>query len=63
MQTDLARGTCGTLKPLSCPNTTLRHIAERRPTTLWDMERRPGMGPQKTERFGPAFLDVLTDAD
>ena len=62
VQAGLARGACGTLKPLSCNATTLRQIAERRPSTLPDMERLPGMGPQKVERFGPAFLDVLADA-
>jgi ATP-dependent DNA helicase RecQ len=59
----LARGECGTLRPLSCTNSTLRQIAERRPTTLDALERLPGMGPQKTERFGTAFLDVLHGAD
>jgi ATP-dependent DNA helicase RecQ len=56
---DLARGECGTLRPLSCTNSTLRQIAERRPKTLDALERLPGMGPQKTERFGAAFLDVI----
>jgi len=60
---DLARGDCGTLRPLSCTRSTLRHIAERRPATLEALERLPGMGAQKTERFGTAFLDVLREAD
>ncbi len=59
VQRDLARGDCGTLRPLSCTHSTLRQIAERRPSTLEALERLPGMGPQKAERFGPAFLDVL----
>jgi len=63
VQRDLARGDCGTLRPLSCTHSTLRQIAERRPDTLEAMERLPGMGSQKAERFGPAFLDVLRDAD
>ncbi|MBC7133948.1 MAG: DNA helicase RecQ [Roseovarius sp.] len=58
----LARGECGTLRPLSCTHSTLRQIAERRPATLDALERMPGMGPQKTERFGAAFLDVLRSA-
>jgi ATP-dependent DNA helicase RecQ len=60
---DLARGDCGTLRPLSCSHSTLRQIAERRPATLEALERLPGMGPQKAERFGTAFLDVLHRAD
>ncbi|MGR3460350.1 MAG: DNA helicase RecQ [Roseovarius sp.] len=59
VQRDLARGDCGTLRPLSCTHSTLRQIAERQPATLEALERLPGMGPQKAERFGPAFLDVL----
>jgi ATP-dependent DNA helicase RecQ len=63
VQADLARGACGTLKPMSCTHATLRQIAERRPGSLSDLERLNGMGQQKTERFGPAFLDVLAGAD
>ncbi len=59
VQLTLARGPDGTGKPLSCTQTTLRHIAERRPTTLSDLDHISGMGPAKTERFGEAFLDVL----
>jgi ATP-dependent DNA helicase RecQ len=59
VQMRLARGPDGIDKPLSCTNTTLKWIAERRPDTLDDLERAPGMGAQKAERFGPAFLDVL----
>ncbi|GGE52171.1 DNA helicase RecQ [Actibacterium pelagium] len=61
-QMELTRGECGTLKFLSCNPSTLRHIAERRPANLSDLERLPGMGPQKAERFGPAFLRVLEEA-
>ena len=46
-------------KFLSCTNTTLARIAEERPTTLARIEQIQGMGPQKTERFGPAFLEIL----
>ena len=61
-QQALHRGACGTLKPLSCGTATLRHIAERRPATLADLARAPGMDAQRAERFGLAFLDVLRDA-
>ncbi|MEO0677148.1 MAG: DNA helicase RecQ [Pseudomonadota bacterium] len=58
-QTELQRGPLGTLKPMNCTQSTLRQIAERRPTTLDDLERIQGMGPHKTERFGEAFLEIL----
>ncbi len=59
IQLDLARGNDGAGKYLTCAHTTLRQIAERRPGSLDDMSRIPGMGPQKLERFGPAFLEAL----
>ena len=62
-QRDLARGEDGTQKPMSCTHTTLRTIAERRPATHADLARIAGMGPAKTERFGSAFLAILTDCE
>ncbi|WP_431301034.1 DNA helicase RecQ [Tabrizicola sp. BL-A-41-H6] len=59
VQLALARGEDGIGKQLSCPNATLRQIAERRPSTLAELDRIQGMGGQKTERFGEAFLAVL----
>ena len=59
VQLQLARGEDGTGKYLSCTHATLRAIAERRPATLEELERIQGMGSQKTERFGAAFLAVL----
>jgi len=59
VQLDLSRGPDGTGKPLSCTLSTLRHIAEKRPSTLAELEQISGMGAQKVERFGEAFLDVL----
>ena len=56
---DLQRGPQGIDKPLSCTQTTLRHIAERRPASIAEIDRIPGMGAQKTERFGEAFLAVV----
>ena len=58
-QRDLARGADGTGKFLSCTHTTLARIAEMRPATLAELERIGGMGPQKAERFGEAFLTIL----
>lgn len=59
----LARGLNGTAKPLDCTSLTLAKIAESRPRTLAELERIPGMGPQKAERFGEAFLRILHDED
>ncbi len=59
VQLTLARGEDGIGKPLSCTHSTLRQIAERRPSTLAELDRIQGMGGQKTERFGEAFLAVL----
>ncbi|MBM7067110.1 DNA helicase RecQ [Actibacterium sp. 188UL27-1] len=58
-QVSLARGLEGTDKYLSCSHATLRHIAERRPGSVEDLARVPGMNDQKAARFGPAFLDIL----
>ncbi len=60
-QADLARGADGTEKPMSCSNNTLKTLAERRPRSLPEIERLPGMGAARTERFGEAFLDILLD--
>ncbi len=62
VQLDLARGPDGTGKYMTCTQSTLRHIAERRPSTLSELQGVPGMGDQKIERFGDAFLAVLHDA-
>jgi len=59
VQLQLARGEDGTGKYLTCTNSTLRQIAERRPSTLSELAAIPGMGEQKIDRFGPAFLAVL----
>ncbi|MBI1217155.1 MAG: DNA helicase RecQ [Rhodobacteraceae bacterium] len=61
VQLELSRGPEGADKPLSCTLTTLRKIAEQRPATLEALEAVQGMGPLKAERFGTAFLAVLTE--
>jgi ATP-dependent DNA helicase RecQ len=58
-QVALARGADGLGKYLSCNHTTLARIASERPASLTELEGIQGMGRQKTERFGPAFLDIL----
>lgn len=61
-QLALSRGEDGTGKYLSVTHSTLRLIAERRPSTLTELQRIQGMGDQKVERFGEAFLSVLREA-
>ena len=58
-QLRLARGDDGIGKLLSCTTASLRKIAEARPTTLSDLDRAGALGPQKIERFGQAFLEIL----
>ncbi len=62
-QSDLVRGPDGAGKYMSCSNATLRHIAERRPSNAESLARIPGMGVQKADRFGAAFLDILRDEE
>jgi ATP-dependent DNA helicase RecQ len=61
VQLQLARGEDGTGKYLVCTQSTLRQIVERRPGSLAEMETISGMGEQKLERFGAAFLDLLRE--
>lgn len=56
----LYRGEDGTGKPMSLSPSLLRRIAERHPTTLSELDRVADLGPARMERFGAAFLDVLT---
>ena len=58
-QVALGRGADGTGKPMSCTNRTLALIAEEKPASLEALERVSGMGPQKAERFGEAFLRLI----
>jgi len=60
-QLALARGADGTGKYLSCTHSTLRQIAERRPSTLAELQAVQGMDALKLDRFGAAFLAVLRD--
>ena len=56
-QADLARGACGTLKPLSCSAGQLARVAQQRPTDLDSLTRL--LDERRTERFGAAFLAVI----
>ncbi|WP_371225167.1 DNA helicase RecQ [Roseovarius sp. 2305UL8-3] len=61
VQADLSRGDCGTQKPLSCSASLLAKVASHRPRDAGEMERL--LGDKRAQRFGPAFLDVLAEAD
>ena len=61
VQANLARGEDGIDKPLSCSASLLARVAQAKPRDLGDLERL--LGDKRTERFGPAFLDVLHTAD
>ncbi|WP_424941083.1 DNA helicase RecQ [Aliiroseovarius sp. S253] len=61
--TDLLRGEDGTGKYLTIAPGTLRKIAERKPMSTGDLGRMPGMNDAKAERFGPAFLEILSEGD
>jgi ATP-dependent DNA helicase RecQ len=60
---DLAPGGGGLGKPLSCTQTTLAKIVEARPRDLEALARIPGVGPEKAERFGAAFLAAIRAAE
>ncbi|MFX0543578.1 DNA helicase RecQ [Roseovarius sp. S4756] len=61
VQRELARGEAGTGKPLSCGSSLITRVAEQRPRDAAQMARI--LGDKRAERFGPAFLDVLQEAD
>ncbi|MBL4806038.1 MAG: DNA helicase RecQ [Rhodobacteraceae bacterium] len=60
-QLALMHGETGVDKPLSCSNGTLAKIAKARPGDMAALERISGVGAQKSERFGAAFLEILTE--
>ncbi len=62
-QTALIRGQDGCGKYMSCTQSTLRHIAERKPANINALAQVPGMGTLKAERFGAAFLAALENED
>lgn len=58
VQADLARGPDGTDKPLSCSASLLAKVASTKPRDTAALERL--IGAKYAERFGSAFLDVLS---
>ena len=60
VQGKLARGTQGIEKPISCSAALLAKLVKIKPRD-WDSIERV-LGPQKAQRFGQAFLDVIAKA-
>lgn len=56
-QLDLARGTDGAGKPLSCSSSSLAKLATARPRDMPTLNRM--LGEAKAERFGARFLEIL----
>ena len=61
VQSELVRGAHGMDKPLSCNSALLRRIAERRPGSLDELARVPGMDERRLARFGDAFLAAIAE--
>ncbi|MGZ8438212.1 MAG: HRDC domain-containing protein, partial [Candidatus Limnocylindrales bacterium] len=40
-------------------DTTIEAIAERRPTTMAELRRVPGVGPTKLDRYGKEIIGVI----
>jgi ATP-dependent DNA helicase RecQ len=59
-QAQLARGDCGTLKPLTCSASLLAKVAQMRADDETGITRL--LGERRAERFAQAFLDVLRGA-
>lgn len=59
IQADLARGKTGTDKPMSCSASLLAKVASLRGADMGALERL--LGDRRTERFGTAFLEALSD--
>jgi len=57
----LARGPDGLDKPMSCSASLLAKVASVKPSDQSAMERL--LGERKAERFGAAFLDVLSEGE
>ena len=60
-QNKLIRGKKGLDKPLSCSASLLVKVAQKKPSSLKELSHI--LGERKTERFGPAFLEILIQAD
>ncbi|PVA06231.1 DNA helicase RecQ [Thalassorhabdomicrobium marinisediminis] len=60
VQADLSRGPHGTDKPMSCSASQLAKVASQKPRDAAALARL--VGDRHAERFGPAFLTILSEA-
>ena len=60
VQADLARGPHGADKPMSCSASQLAKVAQKKPPDIGALTRL--VGDRHAERFGDAFLEVLSEA-
>ncbi|WP_417242273.1 DNA helicase RecQ [Celeribacter sp.] len=60
IQTQLSRGDCGTLKPVTLTSAQIARVVKQRPRDLDAMVRL--LGERPAERFGAAFLDAISAA-
>jgi len=60
-QSNLLRGPDGIDKPMSCSAGMLAKVASTKPRDAQAMERL--LGDRRAERFGDAFLEILSDAN
>jgi superfamily II DNA helicase RecQ len=44
-------------------DSTIEAIAERRPRTIPELRRVPGIGPMKLDRYGEEIVAIVTGAD
>lgn len=54
---DLARGDCGTLKPMSLTASQITKIVKLRPSDMTSFARI--VGDRSAERFGPAMIEAI----
>ena len=57
----LTRGEKGLDKPLSCSTSLLVKVAQRRPSSIKEISHI--LGERRAERFGTAFLEIISQAD
>ena len=41
------------------PDSTLHQMLVHKPQTIWELGKLNGVGPQKLEKYGEAFLEVI----
>ena len=60
-QLDLQYGVDGTERMLTCSRAILTRLAERKPTSLSELQQLSGLDEARIDRFGARFLDTIQD--